>query len=623
MLRTKQYLFRTVSIVLLLLLLSGLAFIGIKTELSGEKSLPITVLLKGENGEQKITAVKSNDQKWYFYLPSFSEFSKLSLVSSSDGVTFNGKSLKRPLKLSDFALDTDYQVIEKGVFSSKKETAVFVKSSNVATVFVKSPKGSLKNVFEDKNKKESVMLNIFDENGKLDYKGNGADKIKGRGNSTWGLEKKPFNLYFFENTSVLGMKKGASLTLLANGFDETNLRNKTVLGFAKKAGLGWSPDCRFADLYLDGEYVGLYLLTERVEVAENRVSLNNEKSDFLFETALEARAKDKKDTIATDNNRYFTIDYPKKFTDKEKDRIKDTVNSFETEILSGNLKRVDLNSFARRFLTDEIFGNTDTDAASSFYRYDSKKNLFYAGPVWDYDLSMGNTAYMSALKSRDPEQIYSTCTSSNSFVKALYDCKEFKEKVIEIYKTEFLPLINELTQKELPKYENEIKTASKLNSLRWNTLFDGVYENRLSFEEQTESLTDFLDKKTAFLNKVWLSGEDYVSVSFYENDKFNSIKSVTVKSGEPVLGTDKIHINGNVVWRNLKTDEIVDFSVFRPYENISLYADVSSSSNGGITALISDIKLEIFFVFIFAVIFAVLIIFEIKNRKKGEKNGRA
>ena len=98
--------------------------------------------------------------------------------------------------------------------------------------------------------------------------------IKGRGNSTWFSNKRPYSLKLSAESDLLGMGQASKWVLLANSQDPTNLNNKLVMDLASRVSSQWAPECQWVDLYLNGQYNGLYLLTEKVESHSNRLSID-------------------------------------------------------------------------------------------------------------------------------------------------------------------------------------------------------------------------------------------------------------------------------------------------------------------------------------------------------------
>ena len=102
--------------------------------------------------------------------------------------------------------------------------------------------------------------------------------IKGRGNWTWrGFDKKPYKLKFDTKTKVLGMPKNRHWCLMASA-DDWLAFLKMPAGFAlsEAVGLRWTPRTRPVEFILNGQYMGLYFLTEHVRIGSNRVNITEQ-----------------------------------------------------------------------------------------------------------------------------------------------------------------------------------------------------------------------------------------------------------------------------------------------------------------------------------------------------------
>ncbi len=100
-------------------------------------------------------------------------------------------------------------------------------------------------------------------------------QIKGRGNWTWtGFNKKPYRLKFDSKASPLGMKSNKHFNLLANADDHNAFLNNTV-GFqlSRLLKLAYTPEQRPVEVVLNGDYIGLYMLTDKIRVEKNRVNI--------------------------------------------------------------------------------------------------------------------------------------------------------------------------------------------------------------------------------------------------------------------------------------------------------------------------------------------------------------
>ena len=133
----------------------------------------------------------------------------------------------------------------------------------------------------------SATIEIIDPNNESNHLIDAGSQIKVRGNSTAGGEKRPYNFKLSSKQNVLEMGKGKKWCLLANMFDKSLMRNKLAFGLAQAVGLAYTPDFRMVDVWMDGVYVGNYMLTEPVEVNSTRVDINIDTGDYLFERERE------------------------------------------------------------------------------------------------------------------------------------------------------------------------------------------------------------------------------------------------------------------------------------------------------------------------------------------------
>lgn len=150
-------------------------------------------------------------------------------------------------------------------------TAVY--GSELPCMFIETETGNLETIHRDKACVEGAGVTLLKMDGTVAY-GGWIDEMRGRGNSTWGYsEKKPYQITLAERASLLGMPAAKRWVLLANAYDPTLLCNQTVFSIAQSAGMPYTPESRQVELYINGEYRGCYLLSEKVEVDENRVNI--------------------------------------------------------------------------------------------------------------------------------------------------------------------------------------------------------------------------------------------------------------------------------------------------------------------------------------------------------------
>lgn len=273
--------------------------------------------------------------------------------------------------------------------------------------------------------------------------------IKVRGNSTSSGPKKPYNFKFDKKTNLFGMGKAKKWSLIANLYDKTLMRNKLVYDFARAIGMEYVVDCMYVDVYLNGIYVGNYLLTEAVEIGETRVDINEEQNDVLLE--LEPYEGYSNPICFRTPHYGILLGYndPDDPTPEMMSFVENFFDSAESALSTKNKANIEkyfnIQSFIDNYIVQEYFKNVDFNTSST--RYYIKNGVLYAGPVWDFDLSSGNcsSSYYSAYnnvggsgKSYEGiycnKQWYSVLLNCSWFTKMLYDrYMELQDKIINLY----------------------------------------------------------------------------------------------------------------------------------------------------------------------------------------------
>jgi len=241
-------------------------------------------------------------------------------------------------------------------------------------------------------------------------------KIRGRGNSTWThFAKKPYRLKFDEKTDLFGMGKAKDWILLANALDLSMMRNLTVFRMAQQfEGCKYTTDCEFAHVYLNNQYIGLYLITEKVEEGKNRVDVGDGLDDSNVPLAPEACGflleiggdKDDGDRgfqpmiYSEINVPYTVIKSPEVdvITEDQYKYIVDYLDRVQKAIFQDDFdtlcELVNIQSFVDCFIcTQHILAS---DMGHCFYAYKEPGGKLSVGPLWDYDQAAGNSEHGGA-----------------------------------------------------------------------------------------------------------------------------------------------------------------------------------------------------------------------------------
>lgn len=224
-------------------------------------------------------------------------------------------------------------------------------------------------------------------------------QIKGRGNSTWAWDKKPYKLKFPEKTAVLGMDEAKKWLLLSNYADYSLMRNYAAMETSKILSKELCPLSQYpVNLFINGEYQGIYTVGEDHEVKSNRIDLEKDNGTADTSFLLEIGGYEDEDLWGTTAFtagliRYCSIEYPEESLTKEQSAfIIDYCTKADEAVrtLNGYEEYIDIPSFIDWFLSTELFYNLESCFRRSCFMTKEPGGKLTMGPIWDYDLAMGN-----------------------------------------------------------------------------------------------------------------------------------------------------------------------------------------------------------------------------------------
>lgn len=497
------------SVALLAIMLFGLK----RTEIYTDPSYPLEFSLGQGVENASISIHESEDGIYYVFLPSYCEMSELKIELPEDvEASLSGTPLENGMNCSGFELEVPYSLCADNQYITD---VYFYRSANVATMYVDTVTGNMDRIHRDKEYSEQASVMLYTAEGILDTSDASA-YIKGRGNATWSYGKRPYQLTFSSAADLLGMGAASKWILLANAADATNLNNKLVLDMARQTGQGWYPENQFVDVYLNGQYAGLYLLTEKVEVGPSRLNLDLQAGDFLCKADINKRWTTLKNPVKTQSGRTIEISSPESLTNPSRENLVSAINQMEQIIMSGSdlsgIENFDLDSWVRKYLIDEISANIDADLVSSYFYFSD--GVYYGGPLWDYDKAFGNdgrnispTAFLAKSK-------YKSDSYVSHYYAALYANPPFYKRMVACYQSEFLPMLNQLTESGISDLAAEIQSAATMNYLRWQTMFGIIRSWNEDAVYTVDGLISYLEDRIAFLSSAWIDGVEYCTVQF-------------------------------------------------------------------------------------------------------------
>lgn len=237
----------------------------------------------------------------------------------------------------------------------------------------------------------NCSLEIKSERKEWNYSGTG--QIRGRGNSTWHwYPKKPYRIKLNEKSKILGLKSNRDWVLLADYRDPTHLMNTFVFTMGQGLQIPYTNHSRYVEINLNGDYVGLYCLTEQVEQGKNRVAIDST-SGILLSLDVDDGPK----RTPNVNNNFWSSVYNMPVCVKSPEisnpgqliTIKQEFEQLEEAIKSAEYSAVDelfnIPVFIDFMIIQELAYNVEVDAPRSMYLYKDIDGLWTMGPLWDFD----------------------------------------------------------------------------------------------------------------------------------------------------------------------------------------------------------------------------------------------
>lgn len=442
--------------------------------------------------------------------------------------------------------------------------------SGIPSVFFTMDAAQLKKVNRDKSYEVTDgHVTYVEADGSVSYDA-ALTSFHGRGNSTYAYRKKPYQFKLDRKVSLSGLAEGKTWILLANYLDLSLLRNQIVLDLGREVGVPYGIGSQPVDVYMNGDYCGLYLLTEKIQIGKSRINITN----------LEARTEELNDRELTKYKRFsepsrafgiykgyeiphdpeditggyiFEIEKRSRLVDYER-------NGFETDLglrivikeptaasrkqlaYAANLFQdfhyalyaedgyspvtgryyqdfIDEPSFVVKYLMEEFVKNYDFLASSHFMFKDSDlvDGKLYFGPLWDYDLCMGNIQINGFINGSNPDKEFLAVThqTNDNLYWLLSRHEDFMSAVRREYWERLEPaariLLGEArppegsTLRSLDEYADAIAASAAMNFSIWpEGMVSGYYKGSGNTHDKSVAyLKDFIARRVAAMSAMW------------------------------------------------------------------------------------------------------------------------
>lgn len=331
----------------------------------------------------------------------------------------------------------------------------------------------------------------------LDY--NARIKIELRGSSSQMLDKKQYGWTTYDaegekqNVSLLGMPEENDWILNGLAFDSSLMRDYINYNLTRAIGQ-YATRTQYCEVVINGDYRGLYILQEKIKDDKNRVNIEEITEDDTSGINLTGGYITKADKTTGGDPVAWTMDSyagssdfihelpkPADVTTEQNDYIHAQFTALETTAGAGNDNPetgypsiIDVPTFIDFMVMNEFSSNVDAYQISTFFHKERGGKL-RAGPVWDFNLSLGLDVFDDNDSQTDVWQFDNDDNTGAKFWKDLFD--------EDTYKCYFAKRWNQLTTLGQPlNYDSIedfidatvllIEEASAREQLRWDTVPD-------------------------------------------------------------------------------------------------------------------------------------------------------
>lgn len=397
---------------------------------------------------------------------------------------------------------------------------LLILASILCSSYAASPSGTLPVLYiqtENNAKIESkeVYVNAtyyLDSKGLNGYESIGSEtqplamEIRGRGNYTWtAFDKKPYRIKLADKQPLLGMTKSKHFALLAHADDSKGfMRNAIGFQLSKLIGMTWTPTAKPLEVVLNGDYIGLYFLTETIRVDKDRVNIVEQEDEVTDPTAITGGW-----LVEIDNYN----EYPYNITIKENDhttmwftyKTPELLSSAQETFLTNEMeyidslvygdknsdelwKHLDMDALAKFYIVQELTDNYESFHGSCYlYREMGESEKWHFGPVWDFGSAFNRDKW---------QYLFEGDVWHNHWIPEICKFPAFMEYVKQVWDTFIADNYSEIYT-YINQQRDLIADAAEADANRWPQYGNTDFKNRV------QKTSNRLHANAKWLNEQW------------------------------------------------------------------------------------------------------------------------
>lgn len=353
-------------------------------------------------------------------------------------------------------------------------------------------------------------------------------KIRGRGNASWNyFPKKSYRIKLDDGAPLFGLPENRDWVLTSNYADKTLIRNCVAHTIsASLSGLEYTPTHFPVNLYLNGQYLGVYTFADKIEEGNGRLDLGNmtvteENGDigFLLEIGWDFDEENVYNRDYFDTEKAFRI-FVKEPEIKEANSaeflfLKYYIINMENAIINndGWEYYIDVDAWIDWLIVNELTFNTESSFYRSCYLWRPSGGKLKLGPVWDFDMAFGN--HYGDLKDYDgwctTESTYQYI--SENWMNYLMQYPAFTDRLVERWNEVKNDLLT-TALRAVDDYSAVLDGDQQRNFEAWDIM--GAYIGMASvdpwiyntYDKQVQYLRDFINTRWSYID-TRLNSQEY------------------------------------------------------------------------------------------------------------------
>lgn len=338
-------------------------------------------------------------------------------------------------------------------------------------------------------------------------------QIRGRGNYSWtGFDKKPYRIKLDQKQPLLGMASSRHFALLAHADDNYGfMRNIVGFQLSRLIGMPWTPADEPVEVVLNGDYIGLYFLTETIRVDKNRVNIVEQpdlatgSEEITGGWLVEIDNYDTDPHVSiyekdSDNSRIvFTYKTPEELSQQQKDYLLEQVNAINDALYIADTDNnswedfIDTDILARYYIVQEVVDDYESFHGSCYMYKNIGDVKWMFGPVWDFG---------SAFNYDKTQYIYKGRQWHNTWIRQMCRHPHFMDIVKQVWSDFYHGPFTEIYS-YVEKYAERISAAAVADARRWPKYDNSDMASKVAYVKQR------LSQGEAWLNAQWLPKDSY------------------------------------------------------------------------------------------------------------------